>query len=129
MVRAADWEHPGISLGQRYARIERLRRLARFLDTAVGIPGTRIRFGADSVIGLAPGVGDALTGALALYIVYEARRLGLPRRKITRMLWNVGIDTAVGAIPVLGDLFDVAFKANRRNVDIIDRHFADALSR
>lgn len=107
----------------RTAKIARLRKLAVLLDTAVRLPGG-FRIGADGVIGLAPGIGDALTTALAAYIVYEAHRLGLPRHKIWRMAANVAIDGVVGAIPVFGDLFDVVFKANIRNLAIIDEHFA-----
>ena len=74
-------------------------------------------------IGLAPGVGDALLSLISLYIVYEAARLGLPRRKIGRMLGNVAIEALLGAAPLLGDVFDVVWKANIRNVRIIDEHF------
>ncbi|MEA2935283.1 MAG: hypothetical protein QOD74_1929 [Variibacter sp.] len=104
------------------ARIARLRGLAVLLDSAVRLPGG-FRIGADGIIGLAPGVGDALTTALAAYIVYEASRLGLPRHKLWRMARNVAIDGLVGVIPVVGDLFDVAFKANLRNLAIIEAHF------
>ena len=105
----------------REATLARLRTLATLLDTAVRLPGG-IRIGADAIIGLAPGVGDALTTALAAYIVYEAHRLGLPKHKIWRMAANVGIDSVVGAVPILGDIFDVAFKANIRNLRIIEEH-------
>jgi DNA end-binding protein Ku len=77
----------------------------------------------DSVIGLAPGVGDAALALISLYFVYEAVRLRLPRYKIARMVWNVVVEAVLGALPVLGDFFDVVWKANLRNVDIIDRHF------
>jgi hypothetical protein len=107
----------------RRERIERLDRLATLLDTAFVIPGTNIRFGADALIGLAPGIGDSVTTALAAYIVYEAHRLGVPRRVLIRMIGNVAIDGIVGAVPVYGDLFDVAFRANRRNVRILREHF------
>jgi Domain of unknown function (DUF4112) len=102
-------------------RLARLRRLAVLLDTAVHLPGG-IRVGADSIIGLAPGIGDALSTALAAYIVYEAHRLGLPTHKLWRMAANVVIDGLVGAVPILGDIFDVAFKANIRNLAIIEEH-------
>lgn len=101
--------------------LARLRRLAMLLDTAVRLPGG-MRVGADAIIGLAPGVGDAITTALAAYIVYEARRLGLPKHKLLRMAANVAIDGLVGAVPVFGDIFDVAFKANIRNLRIIEEH-------
>ncbi len=109
--------------GERIARID---RLATLLDTRFGIPFTKFRFGADSLIGLAPGVGDAVTTALALYIVYEAHRLGVPRHLLVRMLGNVAIDGLVGAVPVAGDVFDVMFRANRRNVRILREHLERA---
>jgi len=105
------------------ARIARLRRLAWVIDALGRVPGTRFRFGLNSVIGLAPWAGDAVLVLISLYIVFEAVRLGLPRAKIVRMLLNVAVEAALGAVPILGDLLDVAWKANLRNVDIIDAHF------
>jgi hypothetical protein len=93
------------------------------------VPGTRFRFGLNSVIGLAPWAGDAVLVAISLYIVLEASRLGLPRAKIVRMLVNVAVEAALGAVPIVGDLLDVAWKANLRNVDIIDEHFGMVLGR
>src|SRR4051794_3900975 len=110
-------------------RIERLRRLAWTLDALGRVPGARLRFGLDSIIGLAPVAGDAVTAMISLYIVIEAARLGLPRRKIGRMLANVAIETAVGSVPLLGDIFDTFWKANLRNVAIIDAHMAEAQRR
>ena len=104
-------------------RIARLRRLAWLIDALGRIPGTRFRFGLNSLIGLAPGAGDALLSLISLYIVYEAARLGLPRRKIGRMLGNVAIEALLGAVPLVGDVFDAVWKANIRNVRIIDEHF------
>lgn len=104
------------------ARLVRLRRLAWLIDGAFGLPGTRFRFGLNSVIGLLPIGGDAVLGALSLYIVYEASRLGVPRHKIARMLANVGMEVIGGSVPILGDLFDMALKANLRNIAIIDDH-------
>ena len=125
MANTADWRRLGAAESGRVARVERLRRVARLLDSAIGIPGTRFRVGFDGLVGLIPGGGDALTALFALWIVYEARRLGLPGTKIARMLLNVGVDAAIGVVPVLGDLFDFAFKANLRNIAIIDRHFGE----
>ncbi|GAC1334440.1 MAG: hypothetical protein NVSMB26_17220 [Beijerinckiaceae bacterium] len=105
------------------ARLARLRRLAWLIDGAFRLPGTRFRFGLNSVIGLAPAAGDALLSAISLYIVYEAHQLGLPKWKLARMLKNVAIEAAAGAVPILGDLFDVAFKANLRNLAILEDHF------
>lgn len=110
----------------RAERIARIDRLATLLDTRFAIPFTKIRFGADSLIGLAPGIGDAITTALALYIVYEAHRLGAPKTLLARMLGNVAIDGAVGIVPVAGDVFDVMFRANRRNVRILREHLERA---
>lgn len=98
---------------------ERLDQLTRLLDTALVIPGTNIRFGADAIVGLVPGIGDAITTALAAWVVYEARRLGAPRHLIVRMIGNVALDGIVGAVPLVGDMFDVMFKANRRNLRLL----------
>ena len=102
--------------------VARLDALSRLLDSAFQIPGTNQRVGIDALLGLVPGVGDLVSTALASYIIWEARQLGLPRWKIARMIGNVALDTTVGAIPLAGDLFDVAFKANRRNMKIVRDH-------
>ena len=103
-------------------RLARLNSLARVMDTALRIPGTNIRFGADSILGLVPGIGDAGGAAIGLFIVNEARRMGLPKRKLARMVANLGLDAAVGTLPLAGDLFDVYFKAHKRNIAIIADH-------
>ena len=106
----------------RAERIARLDRLTTLLDTAFVIPGTRFRFGVDGLIGLVPGIGDAVTTALSLWIVYEAHRIGAPKHVIARMLGNVAIDGFVGAVPLAGDVFDVLWRANRRNMRILREH-------
>lgn len=106
----------------RAAARARLERLSRLLDTAFRIPGTSFRFGLDGILGLVPGVGDAAGSLLALWVVYEGYRMGLPRAAIVKMLANVGLDFAVGSIPVVGDIFDIAFKASTRNVRIARRY-------
>ncbi len=111
----SSWEGPG-SRRDTFARIE---RLARWLDTAFIIPGTRIRFGADALIGLVPAIGDAVTTALSAYIVYEAHRLGAPKHMLLRMIANVAFDTAITAIPVAGNIADVFFRANRKNIALL----------
>jgi hypothetical protein len=113
----------GFHTQSRRERIERLDRFSRLLDTAFVLPGTNIRFGADALIGLVPGIGDSVTTAMAAWIVYEAHKLGVPRRVLIRMIGNVAIDGLVGSVPVFGDIFDVAFRANRRNVKILREHF------
>lgn len=101
--------------------IDRARSLARLLDSAVRVPGTGVRFGLDSVLGLVPGLGDVAGAAFSGYMVLLASRMGAPRSVIARMLANVAIDTVGGAIPVLGDLFDVAWKSNSRNLALLER--------
>jgi hypothetical protein len=105
------------------ARLQRMRQLAWIIDGAFRLPFTRFRFGLNSVIGLAPGAGDAVLGALSLYILWEAHRLGLPRAKLLRMAGNVALEVVGGSIPVLGDLFDMTLKANLRNIRIVEEHF------
>lgn len=106
----------------RAARIARLEKLATLLDTALVLPGTRFRFGIDGLLGLAPGVGDLLATGLSLYIVYEAHRLGAPKPVLARMLGNVALDGLIGAVPVAGDVFDVLWRANKRNMRILREH-------
>jgi hypothetical protein len=107
----------------RYADpVDRIAALARLLDSSIPVPGTGRTVGLDAVLGLLPGIGDALSATLSAYIVWEARRLGVPKRQIARMVGNVALDTAVGAVPLVGDLFDMVFKANRRNVRIVIDH-------
>ncbi|GAM99629.1 Bll7046 protein [alpha proteobacterium U9-1i] len=106
-----------------------IERLARWLDGRYRIPGTNIRFGYDSLIGLAPGVGDTITGALGLYIIARAHRLGAPRHLIARMLGNVAIDSLIGAIPILGDLFDVVYKSNSANIKMLLKHLESERAR
>jgi len=106
------------------ARLARLRRLAWLIDGVFHLPGTTFRFGLNSLIGLLPAGGDAILGLISLYIVYEAAMLGLPNWKLARMLANIGIEVVGGSIPILGDLFDMALKANLRNLRIIEDHIS-----
>jgi hypothetical protein len=108
------------------ARLVRLQRLAWLIDGAFHLPGTKFRFGLNSLVGLVPVGGDAVLGAISLYIIYEAHQLGLPRHKLARMLGNVALEVAGGSVPVLGDLFDMALKANLRNLAIIEAHVSRA---
>lgn len=103
--------------------VRRARVLATILDNALHIPGTKIRFGIDPLIGLVPGLGDLVGGAASVYIILEAARAGAPASVLARMALNVGIDTLVGGVPVIGDLFDFAWKSNARNVELLARHF------
>lgn len=99
--------------------VARAQRLSGLLDTALRIPGTRIRFGLDPILGLFPGVGDAIAALLGGYIVWAGVRAGAPRLIVGRMLANVAIDAIAGAVPAAGTIFDVAFKAHRRNARLL----------
>ncbi|QDU65360.1 DUF4112 domain-containing protein [Engelhardtia mirabilis] len=102
------------------ARLARLRKYARLLDSSVGLPGTRFRVGVDSLVGLIPGVGDAVGMVLSTPILLEAWRLGAPRRVQRRMVANIALESLVGIIPIAGDLFDAWFKANLRNIALLE---------
>ena len=100
----------------------RLQRLAKLMDSQVRVPVLGLRIGADAVLGLVPGFGDVITGAIGAYLIYEAQRLGIPRGALLRMIANVAFDTAIGAIPVAGDIWDFFFRSNDRNMRILARH-------
>lgn len=100
----------------------RLEALAKLMDGAFVIPGTNIRMGLDALIGFVPVVGDTLSGLISTYMIWEARQLGAPRWLIARMLANTLLDTTIGAVPVLGDAFDVMFRANMKNMALLRRH-------
>jgi hypothetical protein len=108
----------------RRAAIDRIDRLATLFDVAFLIPGTKIRFGVEAMLRLVPGFGDAAASVLSLYLIYEAYKLDVPATLLVRMLVNVALEAAAGAVPVAGDAFDVMFRANRRNVALLRRHFA-----
>ncbi len=108
--------------GDKLKRIQRLRSLSHILDEAIAIPGVNYRVGIDPLIGLIPGGGDFFSALLSAYIVLEATRFGLPKETLGRMVINVLIDTFTGIIPVLGDLFDLTWKANSLNVQLLEDH-------
>lgn len=97
--------------------LNRLKSLERLLDRQFSLGG--IQFGIDSIIGLVPVVGDLVSGAIGLYVINEAKRLGVSRWTKARMYSNWGVDVTVGALPIVGDLFDVAFKSNTKNVKLL----------
>lgn len=113
---------PVTEVGTLDRRLERLRKVGWALDSSLRLPGTGIRFGIDSIIGLVPGLGDLVGGVLSVYIIAESARLGAPRGLLARMGWNVAVDTLVGEVPILGDLFDVAWKANMKNLALLEAH-------
>ena len=104
------------------ATLERLRKLSNLLDNAIPIPGTPYSIGLDAILGLLPAGGDILGGAISAYIVFASARLGLPKETLVRMVLNIVFDTVVGTVPVMGDLFDVAWKANSKNMDLLETH-------
>jgi hypothetical protein len=110
-------DQPGLSRD-----LQRVRRLTRVLDTAVRIPIVGVRFGLDALLGLVPGAGDAVSAVLSGYPVLIAARHRLPAAVIVRMLGNIALDAIAGSLPVLGDLFDIGFKANVRNQRLIERY-------
>jgi hypothetical protein len=99
-----------------------LRAMTRLLDNAITVPGTRFRFGFDALIGLVPGIGDALGAVFSSFIVYQAARLGASNATLARMVGNVALDTVVGQVPLLGDLFDAGWKSNSRNLALLEAH-------
>jgi hypothetical protein len=113
---------PGALDASPEAVLARLDLLSHLLDTAFVIPGTNRRVGLDAAIGLIPVVGDLITTALSSYIIWEARRLGVPKLTLMRMMGNVAIDGAIGMIPLAGDVFDAFYKSNRRNVALLRAH-------
>jgi hypothetical protein len=104
---------------------EALDHLSHLLDDCFRVPGTSIRFGIDGIIGLVPGLGDVLAGLASLLIIVAAWFRGVPAITLTRMVANVGIGVLVGAVPFFGDMFDIFWKANRRNYKLLTRHIAE----
>jgi hypothetical protein len=107
----------------RAASIVRIKQIVRVMDFALRIPGTKIRFGADSIIGLVPGAGDLVTMGVSLYVLAEAHRLGAPKNILVKMAGNIALDTGVGTLPIVGDVFDMFFKSNSKNVKLLLEHF------
>lgn len=105
-------------------RLRRLERLTSLLDDRLVIPGTGVRFGLDAVIGLVPGVGDMLSALISLHFIAEAARIGAPGPVLLRMTANVVVDLLVGSVPILGDVFDTRWRANRRNIELLREHLS-----
>jgi hypothetical protein len=100
--------------------LERLRAIARLFDQAFGIPGTRWRFGIDALFGLVPGLGDVIGALVAVYALHVARTLRAPGTIQLHMLSNIALDALVGTVPLIGDVFDFVFKAQTRNLALLD---------
>ena len=108
--------------------LDALRRYAWILDSLFELPVVKVRFGLDAIAGLVPGLGDLTTPVFSSYLLLQAFRMRVPKIVLLRMLLNVGLDALVGLVPILGDLFDIGFKANMRNMALIERH-ADPLQK
>ncbi len=104
------------------SKLTKLRRVSRILDNAIAIPGTKISFGLDPILGLLPGGGDTVTGGIAAYIVVEAAKMGVPREILWKMVGNILIDSFAGTVPVVGDIFDLGWKANIKNIELLEKH-------
>ncbi|PSP50342.1 DUF4112 domain-containing protein [Halobacteriales archaeon QH_7_69_31] len=104
------------------AAVRRMRFVANLLDDSIRVPGTDLRIGIDPILGILPGAGDAMAAAMSVYIVLESARLGVPFLTLLRMMANVTLDFAIGSVPVIGPLFDAAWKANQKNVELAVEH-------
>jgi hypothetical protein len=107
------------------ARLGHLRELSRLFDSSIPVPGTDYRIGLDPILGLLPVVGDVPGATVSAYIVAEAAGMGVPRATLARMLFNLVVDAVVGSVPVAGDLFDAVWKANQRNVALLEARVDD----
>ena len=101
---------------------KRIEAMEHLLERSLVVPGTKYPIGLDTIIGFVPVLGDIVTAAMAAYIVWEAKNLGLPRWKLWRMMGNVAIDSAVGAVPIVGDAFDIVYRSNTKNLRIVKKH-------
>jgi hypothetical protein len=116
----------GVSRRERFAAAERrIGRVTRILDELVTVPGTSIRVGLDPIIGLIPVIGDVTAAAVGAWLIAEAARFGIPRVVLGRMIANLLLDLGIGAIPIVGDLYDFAFRSNSRNLELFRRHALD----
>jgi hypothetical protein len=109
---------------ERLKTLKRIERLAKLMDTAWGIPFTKWRFGVDSVVGLVPGAGDLVSLGVSVYTLMLAHKLGAPNALLLKMAANSGIDFGLGSVPVLGDIFDMFFKSNTRNLKMLTEYLA-----
>jgi hypothetical protein len=111
-----------MNTAKRLATLNRIRRFSRLMDSAIRIPGINLRVGLDPIIGLIPGGGDLIGGALSAYIIFVAIRFRLPPHVAGKMFFNIALETIVGTVPLAGDLFDAYFKANIRNFELLEKH-------
>jgi len=111
---------------ERLATLNRIRKLSRLMDTAIGIPGTKFRIGLDPIIGLVPGAGDIVDTAFSAYLIYLATRFNIPQKTLGKMIYNIGLEAVVGSVPLVGDIFDAFYKSNMRNLALLEAHLEEA---
>ena len=111
-----------MNTAERIARLNRIRKFSRLMDSAFRIPGTSFRFGWDPIIGLIPGAGDLVSTIVSAYIIYLAARFQLPPKVFLQMVFNISLEAVVGAVPLVGDLFDAFYKSNLRNLALLEKH-------
>jgi hypothetical protein len=107
---------------ERLATLNRIRKLSRLMDTAIGIPGTKFRIGLDPIIGLVPGAGDIVDTAFSAYLIYLATQFNLPPKTVGKMIYNIGLEAVIGSVPLVGDIFDAFYKSNMRNLALLEAH-------
>ncbi|MEO8890100.1 MAG: DUF4112 domain-containing protein [Coleofasciculaceae cyanobacterium] len=111
-----------MNTAERLVTLNRIRKLSRLMDTAIGIPGTKFRIGLDPILGLIPGAGDLVSTAFSAYIIYLATQIGISSQDLKKMIFNIGLEAVVGTVPLVGDLFDAYYKSNIRNLAILEQH-------
>jgi len=111
---------------ERLATLNRIRKLSRLMDTAIGIPGTKFRIGLDPIIGLVPGAGDIVDTAFSAYLIYLATRFNIPQKTLGKMIYNIGLEAVVGSVPLVGDIFDAFYKSNMRNLALLEAHLEES---
>jgi len=107
---------------ERLATLNRIRKLSRLMDTSIRVPVIGLRIGLDPIIGLIPGLGDLVSSAFSVYLIYLATRFNLPAKAIGWMVFNVGLEAVVGTVPLFGDMFDALYKSNIRNLRLLEEH-------
>ncbi|NHN47130.1 DUF4112 domain-containing protein [Halostella sp. JP-L12] len=109
-------------IGDQESALKRMRMVGTLLDDAIRVPGTDFRVGIDPIVGILPVAGDSVMSVISMYIVLEAANLGVPMSTVAKMVLNIAVDTVFGSVPVIGTLFDAGWKANKRNVKLVEQH-------
>ncbi len=109
-------------------KLKSLKRMAHLLDDCIKVPGTDWKIGVDGIVGLIPVIGDITTGCFSAYIIYQARNFNIPKKTLLKMIWNASLDIGIGFIPILGDQFDLYWKANLANVNLLIAHVENEIA-